>query len=80
ALSLLTKTFECDGTVVSGKSAESALLSAVNNTLIVLFEKTISNFEMDANVYSPEEIREITQNLIHEIEIIIHTYIPVVQG
>ena len=80
ALSLLTKTFECDGTVVSGKSAESALLSAVNNTLIALFEKTISNFEMNANVYSPEKIREITQNLIHEIETIIHTYIPVIQG
>lgn len=68
ALSLLPKNFDCDGTVVSGKNAESALLNVVNNTLIIQFEKTLADFEANAVIYSPEEIRKTVQKLTYEIK------------
>src|SRR3972149_6530048 len=69
ALSLLPKTFTCE-TNASASSIESNLLSALNNTLITLFAKTLSDFEANRILDNPDAIRDTGQKLAHEVETI----------
>ena len=69
ALSLLPKTFTCE-TNASDSCIESNLLSTLNNTLITLFAKTLSNFETNANLDNPDAVRETSQKLVYELETI----------
>ena len=69
ALSLLPKTFTCE-TNASASCIESNLLSTLNNTLITLFAKTLSDFEANRILDNPDAIRDTGQKLAHEVETI----------
>ena len=69
ALSLLPKTFTCESNA-SNTDFESNLLGTLNNTLITLFAKTLSNFETNANLDNPDAVRETSQKLVYELETI----------
>ncbi|HHT9116784.1 MAG TPA: B12-binding domain-containing radical SAM protein, partial [Candidatus Wunengus californicus] len=69
ALSLLPKTFTCE-TNASASCIESNLLSTLNNTLIALFAKTLSDFEANRILDNPDAIRDTGQKLAHEVETI----------
>lgn len=69
ALSFLPKAFDCDGTKTSNTSAKISSSSTVNTTLITLFEKTLSSFERNTVLYSPDTIKEMSQKLVREIEV-----------
>ena len=67
ALSLLPKTFHCDTN--ASTTSNKLTLNALNNTLIAIFEKTLSCFETNTIPYGPDAIREISQKLIPEFDI-----------
>ncbi len=71
ALSLLPKTFDCE-THAFTISSKSPLLDELNNTLISLFERTLSCFEADTTPCSPDKIKEMSRKLIHEVETAMH--------
>ena len=66
SLSLLPKTFDCEINA-STTNNKPPLLDALNNTLITIFEKTLSYFETNTIPYSPDAIREMSQILIREV-------------
>ncbi len=69
ALSFIPKDFDCDGTKTSNTSVKSSLFNTVNNALITLFEKTLSDFETHTiDYYNSDKVKEISQKLISEIE------------
>jgi radical SAM superfamily enzyme YgiQ (UPF0313 family) len=70
-LSQLPNTFDCK-THASTTIGNQALLDILNNTLITLFDRTLSHFETDTILYSPDKVREMSQRLIHEVEAVIH--------
>ncbi|MBI2471804.1 MAG: radical SAM protein [Planctomycetes bacterium] len=70
ALSLLPKTFTCENNT-SGAGNESNLLNTLNNALVTMFEKTLSDFETNVNLDNPDTVRETSLKLAHELEIII---------
>lgn len=67
ALSLLPKTFYCDTN--ASTTSNKPTLNALNNTLIAMFEKTLSCFETKSIPYCPDIIREVSQKLIPEFDI-----------
>src|SRR3989339_68118 len=67
ALSLLPKTFTCE-TNASASCIESNLFDTLNNTLIAIFEKTLSDFDANRNLDNPDAIRNTSQKLAHEVE------------
>ncbi|MCR4318879.1 MAG: radical SAM protein [Candidatus Brocadiaceae bacterium] len=67
ALSLLPKTFTCE-TNASDSCIESNLLSTLNNTLITLFAKTLTDFEANKNLENPDFLRDTSRKLVHEVE------------
>jgi len=67
ALSLLPKTFTCE-TNASDACIESNLLSTLNNTLITLFAKTLTDFEANRNLENPDFLRDTSRKLVHEVE------------
>jgi hypothetical protein len=69
ALSLLPKTFICENNA-SNTDFESNLLGTLNNTLIAIFAKTLTDFEAKRILDNPDAIRDISQNLTHEVETI----------
>ncbi|MEP9410829.1 MAG: radical SAM protein [Candidatus Brocadia sp.] len=69
ALSLLPNAFDCEIHAYAG-SGKPALPHVLNNTLITIFDKTLSHFERNTILYSSDEIREMSRNLIHEVETI----------
>ena len=70
ALSLLPKTFTCENNT-SGAGNESNLLNTLNNALVTIFEKTLSDFETNVILDNPDSVRETSLKLAHELEIII---------
>ena len=70
ALSLLPKTFTCE-TNASDSRIESNLLSTLNNTLITLFAKTLTDFEANRNLENPDFLRDTSRKLVHEVETIL---------
>lgn len=69
ALSLLPKTFTCESNA-SNTDFESNLLGTLNNTLIAIFAKTLSDFEANRILDNPDAIRDTSQKLAHEVETI----------
>ncbi len=69
ALSLLPKTFTCESNA-SNTDFESNLLGTLNNTLIAIFAKTLSDFEANRILNNPDAIRDTSQKLAHEVETI----------
>ena len=69
ALSLLPKTFTCE-TNASDSCIESNLLSTLNNTLITLFAKTLTDFVANRNLENPDFLRDTSRKLVHEVETI----------
>ena len=67
ALSLLPKTFTCESNA-SDSCIESNLLSTLNNTLITLFAKTLTDFEANRNLENPDFLRDTNRKLLHEVE------------
>jgi len=67
ALSLLPKTFTCESNA-SDSRIESNLLSTLNNTLITLFAKTLTDFEANRNLENPDFLRDTNRKLLHEVE------------
>lgn len=67
ALSSLPKTFTCE-TYASKTGFESNLFDTLNNTLITLFAKTLSDFDANRNLDNPDAIRDASQKLAHEVE------------
>jgi len=67
ALSLLPKIFTCESNA-SKTSFESNLFDTLNNTLITIFAKTLSDFEANRNLDNPDAIRDTSQKLAHEVE------------
>ena len=70
ALSLLPKTFTCENNT-SSVGNESNLLNTLNNAMVTIFEKTLSDFETNVNLDNPDAMRETSLKLAHELEIII---------
>jgi len=70
ALSLIPKTFTCENNTSSAGN-ESSLLNTLNNALVTIFEKTLSDFETNVNLDNPDAMRETSLKLAHELEIII---------
>lgn len=70
ALSLLPNAFDCEINAYTG-SSKPTLPHVLNNTLITIFDKTLSHFERNTIFYSSDEIREMSRNLIHEVETVI---------
>ena len=68
-LSLLPKTFTCE-TNASDSCIESNLLSTLNNTLITLFAKTLTDFVANRNLENPDFLRDTSRKLMHEVETI----------
>lgn len=66
-LSQLPNTFICKLDTLNA-GTNSASLDVLNNTLITLFDRTLSHFETNAIPYSPDEIREMSRKLIHNVE------------
>ena len=69
ALSLLPKTLTCESNA-SNTDFESNLLGTLNNTLIAIFAKTLSDFEANRILDNPDAIRDTSQKLAHEVETI----------
>ena len=69
ALSLLPKTFTCENNA-SDSCIESNILRTLNNTLIAIFAKTLSDFEANRILDNPDAIRDTSQKLAHEVETI----------
>ena len=69
ALSLLPKTFTCESDA-SKSSFESNLFVTLNNTLITIFAKTLSDFEANRNLDNPDILRDTSRKLAHEVETI----------
>lgn len=69
ALSLLPKTFTCENNT-SNTDFESNLLGTLNNTLIAIFAKTLSDFEAKRILDNPDAIRDTSRKLAHEVETI----------
>ncbi|HHT9129937.1 MAG TPA: B12-binding domain-containing radical SAM protein, partial [Candidatus Brocadiaceae bacterium] len=67
ALSLLPKNFNCEINALN-TGTESTSLNLLNNTLITSFDRTLSYFEKNTTLFSFDAIREIKQELIHEVE------------
>ena len=67
ALSLLPKTFTCESNA-SKAGFESNLFDTLNNTLIAIFAKTLSDFDANRNLDNPDAIRNTSQKLAHEVE------------
>lgn len=61
-LSLLPKTFHCETN--ASATSHKPTLDALNNTMITMFEKTLSCFETNTILCGSEVIREINQKLI----------------
>lgn len=77
ALSLLPKTFTCESNA-SNTDFESNLLGTLNNTLIAIFAKTLSDFEANGILDNPAAIRDTGQKLAHEVEtIFVNNQLPV---
>lgn len=68
-LSLIPKSFDCEANA-STINRKPTLLDALNNTLIAIFEKTLSYFETNTILYGSDTIREMSQKLVHEVETI----------
>ncbi|OHC05723.1 MAG: hypothetical protein A2Z57_03875 [Planctomycetes bacterium RIFCSPHIGHO2_12_39_6] len=67
ALSLLPAVHNCQNAATdTGINSDS--LAKLNNILIALFEKTLSDFEKNNLTYSSDSIKKLTQELIHEVE------------
>jgi len=67
ALSLLPSVHSCQNAATdTGINSDS--LAKLNNILIALFEKTLSDFEKNNLTYNPDSIKKPSQELIHEIE------------
>ncbi len=73
-LSLLPKTFDCE-THTSTATSKPASLDKLNNTVITLFDRTLSHFETNTLPYSPDEVTEMSQKLIHEVGTVMQTLI-----
>ena len=69
ALSLLPKTFTCESNA-SKTSFESNLFVTLNNTLITIFAKTLSDFEAKRNLDNPDILKDTSRKLAHEVETI----------
>ncbi|NUO07602.1 MAG: radical SAM protein [Candidatus Brocadia sp.] len=69
-LSLLPKHFDCEANASTIYMKPTMLLDAFNNTLIALFEKTLSCFETNTILCRPDTIKELSQKLVHEVEAI----------
>jgi radical SAM superfamily enzyme YgiQ (UPF0313 family) len=67
ALSLLPKTFTCESNA-SKTGFEANLFDTLNDTLITLFAKTLSDFDANKNLDNPDTIRDTSQKLVHEVE------------
>lgn len=67
ALSLLPKTFTCESSA-SKTGFESNLFDTLNNTLITIFAKTLSDFDANRNLDNPDAIRDTSQKLAQEVE------------
>jgi len=67
ALSLLPKTFTCENNA-SDSCIESNILRTLNNTLIAIFAKTLSDFEANRILDNPDTIRDTSQKLAQEVE------------
>lgn len=70
-LSQLPNTFTCEIDTLNA-GMKSASLDVLNNTLITLFDRTLSHFETNTIPYSLDKIREMSQKLIHEVETVMH--------
>ena len=71
------KTFTCESNA-SNTDFESNLLGTLNNTLIAIFAKTLSDFETNGNLDNPDAIRDTGQKLAHEVEtIFVNNQLPV---
>ncbi|HHT9122469.1 MAG TPA: B12-binding domain-containing radical SAM protein [Candidatus Wunengus sp. YC63] len=67
ALSLLPKTFTCESNA-SKTGFESNLFDTLNNTLIAIFAKTLSDFDANRNLDNPDAIRDTSQKLAQAVE------------
>ncbi|HEY4481423.1 MAG TPA: hypothetical protein VI489_01075, partial [Candidatus Brocadiaceae bacterium] len=77
ALSLLPKIFTCESNA-SKTSFESNLFDTLNNTLITIFAKTLSDFEANRILDNPDAIRDTGQKLAHEVEtIFVNNQLPI---
>ncbi|MEK7750137.1 MAG: hypothetical protein AAB277_04105, partial [Planctomycetota bacterium] len=54
----------------SNTDFESNLLGTLNNSLIALFAKTLSDFEANRILDNPDAIRDTSQKLAHEVKTI----------
>ena len=70
ALSLLPNTFTCESSA-SNTGFKSNLPDTLNNALITIFAKTLSDFEANRIPDNPDAVRETSLKLAHELEIII---------
>ncbi|MFN3532954.1 MAG: B12-binding domain-containing radical SAM protein [Candidatus Brocadia sp.] len=70
-LSQLSNTSDCAIDTFNA-NIKSASLDRLNNTLITLFDKTLSHFETNTIHSGPDEIREMSRDLIHEVETVMH--------
>ena len=69
ALSLLPKTFTCESNA-SKAGFESNLFDTLNNTLIAIFAKTLSDLDANRNLENPDFLRDTSRKLVHEVETI----------
>jgi len=68
ALSLLPKTFTCENNASNAGNESS--LNTINTALATIFEKTLCGFEAKRILDNPDAIRDTSQKLAHEVEII----------
>ncbi|MDO8131951.1 MAG: radical SAM protein, partial [Candidatus Brocadiales bacterium] len=67
ALSLLPAVHSCQNAATdTGINSDS--LAKLNNILIALFEKTLSDFEKNNLAYNSDSIKKLSQELIYEVE------------
>ena len=66
------KTFTCESNV-SNTGFESNLLDTLNNTLITLFAKTLTDFVANRNLENPDFLRDTSWKLVHEVETVLES-------